>query len=42
VTSARALTFSTILDGKIWRQIEFWPDLFEPAAWRSRWVERFS
>lgn len=38
--TARAITFSTIRDGKIWRQTEFWPDAFEPAAWRSTWVER--
>lgn len=38
---ARVITFSTIRDGKIWRQTEFWPDPFEPGAWRARWVERF-
>ena len=35
----RAITFSTIRDGKIWKQIEFWPDKTEPPAWRSQWVE---
>jgi ketosteroid isomerase-like protein len=39
VITARAITFSTVLDGKIWRQTEFWPDPFEPAAWRAQWVE---
>lgn len=39
VTSGRAITFSTVRDGKIVRQVEFWPDPFEPAAWRSQWVE---
>jgi limonene-1,2-epoxide hydrolase len=38
--TARAITFSRIRQGKIWRQTEFWPDPFEPAAWRSSWVER--
>lgn len=38
--TARAITFSTIRDGKIWRQTEFWPDPFEPADWRLPWVER--
>jgi hypothetical protein len=37
---ARVITFSTVQEGKIWRQTEFWPDPFEPAAWRAGWVER--
>ena len=37
----RAITFSTIRDGKIWRQAEFWPEPFEASAWRAQWVERF-
>lgn len=40
VVSARAITFSTVRDGRIWRQTEYWPDPFEPARWRSQWVER--
>lgn len=36
---ARVITFSTIRDGKIWRQTEFWPDPFAPADWRVQWVE---
>lgn len=40
VIRARAITFSTIRDGKIARQIEFWPDPFEAPAWRAEWVER--
>jgi SnoaL-like protein len=35
----RVITFSTIRDEKIWKQIEFWADKTEPPAWRSRWVE---
>jgi ketosteroid isomerase-like protein len=35
----RVITFSTIRDGKILHQTEFWPDPFEPAAWRAQWVE---
>jgi ketosteroid isomerase-like protein len=35
----RAITFSTIRDEKIWKQIEFWPDPFEAPAWRGQWVE---
>jgi ketosteroid isomerase-like protein len=37
----RAITFSTIRDGKIWRQVEFWPEPFEAPSWRVQWVERF-
>ena len=36
----RAITFSTIRDGKIWKQVEFWPDPFEAPAWRAQWVEQ--
>jgi ketosteroid isomerase-like protein len=35
----RVITFSTIKNWKIFHQIEFWPDPFEPAAWRVQWVE---
>jgi ketosteroid isomerase-like protein len=40
VTTGRAITFSKIREGKILRQVEYWPDPFEAAAWRSQWVER--
>jgi ketosteroid isomerase-like protein len=40
VYKARAITFSTIRAGKILQQTEFWPDPFEPAAWRAEWVEK--
>lgn len=36
----RAITFSTVRDGKIWRQVEFWPESFEAPEWRSQWVEK--
>jgi ketosteroid isomerase-like protein len=39
VITGRAITFSTVRDGKIWHQVEFWPDPFEPPAWRAAWVE---
>jgi ketosteroid isomerase-like protein len=38
----RAITFSTIRDGKIWRQVEFWPEPFGGPAWRAQWVEKMS
>lgn len=37
----RAITFSTIRDGRIWKQVEYWPESFEAPAWRAEWVERF-
>ncbi|HET9910566.1 MAG TPA: nuclear transport factor 2 family protein [Anaerolineales bacterium] len=40
VLRARAITFSTVRDGKILRQTEFWPDPFEAPAWRAQWVEK--
>ena len=35
----RTITFSTIRDGKIWKQVEFWPEPFEAPAWRAEWVQ---
>lgn len=40
VTSGRAVTFSTVRDGKIVHQVEYWPDPFDAPEWRSAWVER--
>ena len=40
VITGRAITFSTVHAGKILHQTEFWPDPFEPPAWRARWVEK--
>ncbi len=40
VVEARAVTFSTVKDGLIVRQLEYWPDAFEPPAWRREWVEQ--
>lgn len=34
----RAITFSTIRNAKIWKQVEFWPEAFEAPAWRAGWV----
>ena len=38
--TGRVITFSTIRDGKIWKQVEFWPDPFEAPPWRSQWVQK--
>jgi ketosteroid isomerase-like protein len=40
VITGRAIAFSTVHAGKILHQTEFWPDPFEPAAWRADWVEK--
>ena len=40
VRQDRVITFSTLRDGKIWKQVEFWPDPFEAPAWRAQWVEK--
>ncbi|GAB4191847.1 MAG: nuclear transport factor 2 family protein [Roseiflexaceae bacterium] len=40
VTQGRALTFSTVRDGLILHQVEFWPDPFEAPGWRAGYVIR--
>jgi ketosteroid isomerase-like protein len=40
VITGRAITFSTIRDGKIAHQLEFWPDPFVPPGWRAEWTEK--
>lgn len=40
VVTGRAITFSIIQNGKIIHQNEFWPDPFEPPAWRAEWIEK--
>ena len=39
VVAARALTFSTVENGLIVKQVEYWPDPFDAPAWRRAWVE---
>lgn len=38
--SARAITFHTIRNNKICKQVEFWPDDFAAPEWRAQWVKR--
>lgn len=40
VVTGRAITFSTVRDGRIVRQVEYWPDPFDAPDWRAAWVER--
>lgn len=38
--TARAITLTTVRDGRIAGQVEYWPDPFEAPVWRASWVER--
>lgn len=38
VVQARAITFHTVKDGLIAKQVEFWPDNYEAPEWRREWV----
>jgi ketosteroid isomerase-like protein len=42
VVRARAIAFSTVREGRIARQVEYWPDPFPAAGWREQWTERIS
>lgn len=37
---ARAITFSTVKDGLITNQVEYWPDDYPAPEWRTQWVEQ--
>lgn len=39
VVEARAITFSTVEDGLIVKQTEYWPDTYDAPEWRRAWVE---
>jgi ketosteroid isomerase-like protein len=36
----RVITFSSIREGRIWKQVEFWPEPFDAPAWRAQWTEK--
>lgn len=36
---ARAITFHTVENGLITKQVEFWPDDYPAPEWRHQWVE---
>ena len=40
IQQARAITFSTVEDGKIVRHQEYWPESFAAPQWRTPWVAR--
>ena len=39
VVEARVITFSTVKDGLILRQLEFWPEPFQAPEWRRVWTK---
>ncbi|WP_045462024.1 nuclear transport factor 2 family protein [Vibrio hyugaensis] len=40
VRSDRVITFHTVRDGLICKQVEYWPEDYAAADWRAQWVER--
>jgi limonene-1,2-epoxide hydrolase len=40
VQKARAITFHTIENGRIRKQVEFWPEDYEAPEWRAGWVKK--
>jgi hypothetical protein len=40
VQTARAISFFTIVGGKVERLVEFWPEPYEPPPGRAHLVER--
>ena len=39
VRSDRVITFHSIRDGLICKQVEYWPEDYAAADWRTQWVE---
>ncbi|UTZ24434.1 nuclear transport factor 2 family protein [Vibrio campbellii] len=39
VRSDRVITFHSIRDGLICKQVEYWPEDYAAADWRAQWVE---
>ena len=35
-----AVSFYEIRDGKIYREVDYWPEPYAAPEWRTRWVER--
>lgn len=42
VQKARAITFHTVKNNLICKQVEYWPDNYEAPEWRAQWVERIA
>ena len=41
IQNARAISFHTVSDGLISKQVEYWPEDYSAPSWRSQWVELF-
>ena len=41
VVKARAITYSTVKNNLIVKQLEFWPEPYEAPIWRKQWVEYY-
>lgn len=39
---ATAVTFHTVRDGQIWRQVEYWPDDYPAPDFRAQWTTRIT
>ena len=37
---ARAITFHTVENNLICKQVEFWPEEYEAPKWREKWVKK--
>jgi len=40
VVTAKVIAFFTVRQGQIVRQVEYWPEPYEPAVWRVAYTER--
>lgn len=36
----RAVSFFEVREGRIAREVDYWPDPYDAPAWRAQWVER--
>ncbi len=41
-TNAQAITFHTVKDGLICKQVEYWVDSYDAPKWRQQWVEKIN
>ena len=39
VVLVRAITFHTVVNDLISKQVEYWPEDYEAPAWRAKWVK---
>ncbi len=41
-TNTRAITFHTVKNGLITKQVEYWVDNYDAPDWRQQWVEKIN